>query len=111
MLPKFSMWRTCKGEFTTKRASKPRIPLPLVANSVLCQVENDSNWVQPCQAVVTGHLWPLAFNLAAANVTSGHVWGSLSVETPAALSASRLTHMTVVELLKGKDIIWPLGAV
>jgi hypothetical protein len=51
------------------------------------------------------------FELAAAKVTSGQVWGSLSVETPAALSASTLNHITVVELLNGKDIIWPLGDV
>ena len=43
------MWRTCSGELETRRASRPRRPLPLVASSTLCQVEKLSSWVQPCQ--------------------------------------------------------------
>ena len=34
----------------------PRMPLPLVANSVLCQAEKDSSCVQLIQLVVKGHL-------------------------------------------------------
>ena len=111
MLAKFSIWRTCKGELKFKRASMPRMPLPLVANSVLCQAEKLSSCVQLTQLVVNGHLWPLALSLAAASATSGQVVGGFSVSIPAALKASLLKWNTVVELLNGKLSISPLGAV
>ena len=66
------------------------MPLPCVASSVLCHVEKLSNWVQPCQAIVNGHLCPFDFSLAAARATSGQVAGGLSVEIPAAANASLL---------------------
>ena len=84
------MWRTCSGELKVRRASVPRMPLPLVANSTLCQAEKLSSWVQLTQLVVNGHLWPLAFSLAAASVTSGQVFGGFSGSRPAALKASLL---------------------
>src|SRR6476661_4087239 len=90
MLARFSMWRTCSGELIFMRASGPPRPLLLVANSTLCQAEKLSSWVQPCQAVVNGHLWPLALSLAAARATSGQVAGALVVSRPAALNASLL---------------------
>ena len=89
----------------------PRMPLPLVANSVLCQAEKLSSWVQLIQLVVKGHLWPLAFSLAAAKATSGQVVGGFSGSLPAALTASLLSWTPGVELLKGKLNIWPFGAV
>src|SRR5215207_9229140 len=90
MLARFSMWRTCRGELTFMRASRPDSPLFLLANSTLCQAEKLSSWVQPCHAVVKGHLWPEAFSLAAARATSGQVAGALSGSSPAALKASLL---------------------
>ena len=72
------------------RASMPAKPLDLLANSTLCQAEKLSNCVQPCQAVVKGHLWPLALSLAAASATSGQVLGGFAVSIPAALKASLL---------------------
>ncbi|MNT55384.1 hypothetical protein D3C72_1926170 [compost metagenome] len=90
MLARFSMWRWCSGEFTFRRASRPCRPLALLANSTLCQAEKLSTCVQFCQAVVNGHLWPLALSLAAAATTSGQVAGALSVGRPAALKASLL---------------------
>src|SRR5438309_11074970 len=99
MLARFSMWRTCSGVLNASRESSPPKPLRLVAYSTLCQVEKLSSWVQPCQLVVNGHLWPLAFSLAAASATSGQVFGGLSGSRPAALNASLLEWKTVVELL------------
>ena len=84
------MWRTCSGPLKTSRVSVPPKPLPLVANSVLCQAEKLSSWVQLTQLVVNGHLWPLAFSLAAARATSAQVVGGLSASRPAALKASLL---------------------
>jgi hypothetical protein len=84
------MWRTCRGELTFMRASSPARPFCLVANSTLCQAEKLSSWVQPCQAVVNGHLWPLAFSYAAAATTTGQVLGAFSGSRPAALNASLL---------------------
>ena len=82
---------TSSGEFATMRASSPDRPLLLVASSTLCHDEKLSNCVQPCHAVVNGHLWPAAFSLAAASATSGQLLGSLVVSSPAALNASLLT--------------------
>src|SRR6476620_4360109 len=90
MLARFSIWRTCSGELIFMRASNPARPLLLVANSTLCQAEKLSSCVQPCHAVVNGHLWPEALSLAAAETTSGQVLGALSVGRPAALKASLL---------------------
>src|SRR6476646_7768654 len=90
MLARFSTWRWCSGELTFRRVSRPDRPLFLVANSTLCPAETLSSWVQFCQAVVNGHLWPLALSLAAAATTSGQVAGALSVGRPAALKASLL---------------------
>src|SRR6478752_408391 len=90
MLARFSMWRRCSGELTFRRASRPARPLLLVAYSTLCQAEKLSSCVQPCHAVVKGHLWPAALSLAAAFTTSGQVVGALSVGRPAALKASLL---------------------
>ena len=55
------MWRTNSGPLNSSRASVPPKPLALVANSVLCQAEKLSSWVQPCQEVVSGQALPLAF--------------------------------------------------
>ena len=90
MLARFSTWRTCSGVLIASRVSMPPKPLFLVANSVLCQAEKLSSWVQLCQLVVNGHLWPLALSLAAASATSGQVDGGRSVSMPAALKASLL---------------------
>src|SRR5215475_1970785 len=90
MLAKFSMCRTCSGVLKASRVSSPPKPLFLVANSVLCQAEKLSSWVQLIQLVVNGHLCPLALSLAAANATSGHVFGGVSGSSPAALNASLL---------------------
>ena len=68
----------------------PRMPLPLVANSVLCQAEKLSSCVQLIQLVVKGHLWPAALSLPAARATSGQVVGGFSGSMPAALKASLL---------------------
>ena len=57
---------------------------------MLCQAEKLSSWVQLIQLVVNGHLWPLAFSLAAASATSGQVVGGFSGSRPAALKASLL---------------------
>jgi hypothetical protein len=84
------MCRTCSGLLTTRRALVPPKPLFWDANRVLCQVEKLSSWVQPCQLVVKGHLWPLAFNFAAASASSGQVVGGLLGSSPAALKASLL---------------------
>src|SRR5574343_1286447 len=88
MLARFSMWRTCSGLLTARRASMPPKPLFLEANRVLCQVEKLSSCGQPCQLVVKGHLWPLALSLAAVATSSGQVEGALSGSSPAALNAS-----------------------
>ena len=90
MLARFSKWRTCSGESNARRADGPPKPLFCVANSTLCQVEKLSSWVQLIQLVVNGHLWPLAFSLAAASTTSGQVLGAFSGSRPAALKASLL---------------------
>ena len=111
MLARFSMWRWCSGVVTASRVFRPLKPLRWVANSTLCQAEKLSSCVQLCQLVVKGHLWPLAFSLAAASVTSGQVFGGFSGSRPAALKASLLKWKTVVELLNGRLSIWPFGAV
>src|SRR5689334_12287699 len=90
MLARFSMWRRCSGGLNASRVSSPPKPLFLVAKRVLCQAEKLSSWVQLIQLVVYGHLWPLAFSLAAASATSGQVVGGLSGSSPAALKASLL---------------------
>jgi hypothetical protein len=90
MLARFSMWRTCSGEVMLSRVSMPLKPLRLVANSTLCQAEKLSSWVQLCQVVVNGHLWPLALSLAAASASSGQVLGGELGSRPAALKASLL---------------------
>src|SRR4051812_40797534 len=90
MLARFSMCRTCSGELATMRAPGPLSPLPLVAISTLCQVEKLSSCVQPCHAMVSGHLWPLDLSLAAARATSGQVVGGRAGSRPAALNASLL---------------------
>ena len=52
MLASVSMWRTCSGLVTFRRAFRPLKPLRCVANSVSCQAEKVSSWTQLCQAVV-----------------------------------------------------------
>ncbi|MNY50974.1 hypothetical protein D3C86_1865280 [compost metagenome] len=84
------MCLTCSGELTFRRESMPPMPLALVANSTLCQVEKLSSWVQPCQARVMGQLWPLALSFLAASNTSGQVLGATSGFRPAFLKASLL---------------------
>ena len=84
------MWRTCSGVVTFSRAFRPVKPLRWVANSTLCQAEKLSSWVQLCQAVVKGHLWPLALSKAAARASSGQVFGGVFGSSPAALKASLL---------------------
>ncbi|MCY1368039.1 hypothetical protein D9M69_549980 [compost metagenome] len=84
------MWRTCSGLFTVMRELVPPKPLPLLANSVLCQVEKLSSWVQPCQLVVKGQLTPEALSLAAASTTSGQVLGGWLGSSPAFLNRSLL---------------------
>jgi hypothetical protein len=91
---------------------QPPKPLFLVANSTLCQVEKLSSWVQLCQLVVNGHLWPLALSLAAASATSGQVPGGLLGVEPGGLEGVLVVvRRPCVELLNGKLSIWPLGAV
>src|SRR5262245_55842114 len=111
MLARFSMWRTCSGVLNANRVSRPPKPLRLLENSTLCQAEKLSSCVQLTQLVVNGHLWPAAFSLAAASATSGQAFGGGSGSRPAAWRASVWWCTTVVELLTGKLITWPLGAV
>ena len=84
------MWRTCSGVLMARRVPVPPKPLFSVENSTLCQALKLSSCVQLIQLVVNGHLWPLAFSLAAARAWSSEVRGALSGFRPAALEAAVL---------------------
>jgi hypothetical protein len=64
------------------RASRPCRPLPLVANSTLCQAEKLSSWRPALPGGVNGHFVAARLQLAAADTTSGQVEGSFVVSMP-----------------------------
>src|SRR5215470_17279535 len=104
--------RTCTGPLKVSFGSLPANPFCSVANATLCQVLKLSSWVQDCQPVVNAHgNTPDALIFAAAATTACQVSGGWLGSSPAFLNASLLYQNTVVELLKGKDSICPLGFV
>src|SRR4030095_8952650 len=105
----FSMCLTCTGPLNTSFASWPPKPLSLVRNGTLCHAQMLRSCAQVCQPVVNGHACPDALSLAIAATTSGHVFGGLLGSSPAFSKASLLYQKTVVEWLKGKEGIGPLG--
>src|SRR5262245_2387497 len=99
------MW---SGALNLSSVSKPSMPLALLASGTLCQAESCSRLTQVTQALPKPQLGWLAFSFLAASNTSGQVFGGLSGSRPAFLKASLLYHITVLDELKGMDIISPL---
>src|SRR5207237_6392790 len=103
----FSMCLTCTGPLKTSFASRPPKPFSFVRKATLCHAEKLSSCVQVCQPVVNGQACPEALSFAIAATTSGQVCGARLGSSPAFSNASLLYQNTVVELLNGKDSIWP----
>src|SRR5215472_868069 len=109
MLP---MWRVWTGPLNSSLGSVPANPFCSEAKGTLCQALKLSSCVHDCQPVVNAQ--GVAFEaliLAIAATTACHVNGGWLGSRPAFLNASLLYQNTVVELLKGKESICPLGLV
>src|ERR1700694_4312415 len=105
----FSICRVWTGPLTASSASAPEKPFSLVRKGTLCQAEKLSSCVHVCQPVVNGQACPEALSFAIAATTSGQVCGARLGSSPAFSNASLLYQNTVVELLNGKDSIWPFA--
>src|SRR6476660_259779 len=95
----------CSGELKVRTVSKPSSPLALVPIGTLCQAENCSIIAQVIQPEEKPQLGLVAWSFLASSKTSGQVLGGAAM--PAFFKAARLTHITRLDELKGKDSISP----
>src|SRR6202049_1078819 len=94
------------GVLNSSTVSKPSSPLALLPIGTLCHAENCSIRPQEPQAEEKPQVGLVACSFLAAANTSGQVFGGVAIS--AFFSASRLTHITMLDELKGNDSMSPL---
>src|SRR3984885_2569080 len=93
------------GVLNASTVSKPSRPLPLLPIGTLCHAENCSIRPQVIQDEEKPQVGLVACSFLASANTSGQVFGGASMS--AFFSASRLTHITMLDELNGNESISP----